>query len=462
MTVRLPLPGQGFDRRYEVERNRQIEMADSENHKKNRDVELGGGRLIMTDDNGVRYEVYVETNGALQVKRIDGGSMNILDAFGRMRVSEPLTLFDSQLQYTDMSLIYETVTTGSGTTSFNSNESSETLTVSAGGDSVLRQSRQYMRYKPGKSHLVMMTGSFGSTPSSDLIRRMGYYDDDNGIYLKQDSSGLHWVRRTYTSGSAVEETVAQASWSEFTFPDFDPSKTFLAFIDMEWLGVGQVRVGFFDKGVPVTAHIFNQTQALTVPYIQTANLPVRWEISSAATETGSMKQICASVISEGGIEEDLGIPQGRDNLGSGASIATGSEVPVIAIRPKASFNSKTNRGTIIPEAIDILADQDACYRIYYNASVTTGASWTSQGSNSITEYDVSATAFSTTGAELIASGFVAANGVNTTTSESSDFTVRLPIVLDKAGSNPIELVVTMQALTSSGTGYASLRWRELY
>lgn len=383
-----------------------------------------------------------------------------LDAFGRLRVSDPLTLFDSQLQYNTGSLIYETVTTGTGAASHNPNESSVTMTVAAGGDSVVRQSRQYMRYKPGKSQFVLLTGLFGATPTNDLIRRLGYFDAQNGIFLQQDSGGLKWVRRSYATGAAVDEAVAQASWSTNGFSGLDVTKTFLAFIDMEWLGVGQVRCGFFTGGQAVIAHVFNSSP-IAVPYMTTANLPVRYEISSAATETGTMKQICAAVVSEGGFESELGYPQARDNTAAGESIST-TETPIIAIRPKATFNSIVNRGTIVPESVDVFASASACYRVWFNAATTTAASWVSQGTNSIAEYDIASTAFSSSGAELITSGFVAASTAAKAGSDGTSLAIRLPLTLDVAGANPTQLVVTMTTLSGTGTGYASLRWRELY
>jgi len=459
--MKLPRKQKGYDERSERTAKRKIETGLTNAFMSGKDNYVGDGRLILTDDNGVEYELDISTGGFVQVTRIDGASVNANDAFGRLRVSDPLTLFDSQLQYNGADLLYETVTTGTGATTHNANEASVTLSVVAGGDSSLRQSRQYIRYKPGKSQYVLLTGVLGSTPTGDLERKMGYFDADNGLFLKQDSNGLSFVRRTSTSGSVVEEEVAQADWSESSFSDLDPTKTILFFIDMEWLGVGQARLGFFQNGAPVTAHIFNASPSGDVPYITTANLPVRYEISSAATETGTMKQICSAVISEGGFEDELGIPQSRDNGGSATSIST-TETPVLAIRPKATFNSITNRGTIVPESIEVFADVASYYRVYHNASVTTAASWTSQGANSIAEYDVSGTAFSSTGAELVASGFIAASNASKAGSADESLTVRLPLTLDVSGANPTEFVVTMTTISGTGDGYAALRWRELY
>lgn len=433
-------------------------MKDVETPQKNIPLVHADGRL--TEYGQIFLQKLVAATGELQTEVFDS-IMGTKDAFGRIRVSDPLTLFDSQLQYNDGSLIYETVTTGSGATSHNSNESSVTMTVAAGGDSVIRQSRQYVRYKPGKSQFIKATGVFGATPTGDLVRRVGYYDDENGIFLQQDNTGVSFVNRSKTSGTVVDTIVAQTNWNENAFSGLDVSKAFLMFIDMEWLGVGQARVGFFKDGSPVTAHIFNKVPTLDAPYVATANLPVRYEISSAATETGTMKQICAAVISEGGFESELGIPQARDNGGAGKAIST-TETPILAIRPKTTFGGITNRGTIIPESVDVFSTANTVYRLYYNASITAGAGWTSQGTNSITEFDISGTTFSAAGAELIDSGFVSSGGGAKSGAADSDFTIRLPLVLNRAGTNPVEFVVTMQTLSGTGTGYAACRWRELY
>lgn len=386
-----------------------------------------------------------------------------LDAFGRLRVSDPLTLFDSQLEYNAGPLFWEDVTTGTGAVAHSADGALSTLTVAAGGDSVIRQTRAYFRYKPGKSQYVKMTGVFGDTPTDDLIRRVGYYDGDNGVFLQQDSDGVHWVLRSNTSGSAVDTKVAQSGWTVSAAPWLDVSKAFLAFIDFEWLGVGQVRCGFFLHGKPVITHTFNTAPSLAVPYMRTANLPVRYEISSATNETGAMKQICSAVISEGGFEEESGTPQARDNTGSATAIST-TERPVLAIRPKATFNSITNRGVIRPISVALYSDAACNWRVYYNATTTTAASWLSHGDDSIAEYDIASTAVNTSGAIPIASGFLAASsGGNGSPGTAGDsLASRLPVVLDAAGANPIEIVVTMTTLSGAGNGYAGIGWREFY
>jgi hypothetical protein len=49
----------------EAQRNLVIEQADNLNHKKNRDIEVGDGRLILKSPNGTRYQITVSNAGVI-------------------------------------------------------------------------------------------------------------------------------------------------------------------------------------------------------------------------------------------------------------------------------------------------------------------------------------------------------------------------------------------------------------
>ena len=92
-----------------------------------------------------------------------------IDAFGRWRISNPETLFDSKNIFNDsdladnlenVPLFYDNQeTSGSGTTTtYNPNQSSQTLTVAnlTAGTRV-RQTKMSFNYQSGKSLLVFMS-----------------------------------------------------------------------------------------------------------------------------------------------------------------------------------------------------------------------------------------------------------------------------------------------------------------
>ena len=54
----------------DAEWRRKLEQADAANHKRNQDIEVGGGRVILTSPNGTRYEVTVSDAGALSTSSV--------------------------------------------------------------------------------------------------------------------------------------------------------------------------------------------------------------------------------------------------------------------------------------------------------------------------------------------------------------------------------------------------------
>ena len=61
----LPTPSQNYDSMIQSEINRAIELGDSQNLKKDGDLEVGNGRIILTSANGTRYKLTVDNSGNL-------------------------------------------------------------------------------------------------------------------------------------------------------------------------------------------------------------------------------------------------------------------------------------------------------------------------------------------------------------------------------------------------------------
>src|SRR6056297_3389277 len=224
-----------------------------------------------------------------------------IDAFGRLRVSNPETIFDSKNIFDDPNigaaeenqpLFYDNQeVSGSGTTTlYNKNTASQYLTVSENtARTRIRQTKQRFNYQPGKSTLVFMTFTFCDA-CSGIINREGMYDNKNGLFLEQDNNILSFVRRTYTSGSTVDNKITQNNWNLDTLDGNGPSgysldltKTNILVFDYEWLGVGRVRMGFVIDGKFIYCHEFLNANNLTEVYMSTPNLPLRSEISNDGT-----------------------------------------------------------------------------------------------------------------------------------------------------------------------------------
>ncbi len=95
------------------------------------------------------------------------------DAFGRIRTSNPLTLFDSQHRYVDNNL-WATSNTAGTTYAFANNQSLINMNVGTGsGQQVIRETKKVFAYQPGKSLLLMNTFVFNEA-KPNLRQRIGY------------------------------------------------------------------------------------------------------------------------------------------------------------------------------------------------------------------------------------------------------------------------------------------------
>lgn len=395
------------------------------------------------------------------VQEVALGGMN-LDAFGRLRVSEPFTLFDSQNRYAKDPQFDEALT-GSGTSTFLPNESSVKLEVTtASGDKVVRQSKQVFPYQPGKSLLVLATFTMAAG-EENLQQRVGYFNSDNGVFFQQKDDVLSFVIRTYTSGTASDaRTITQSNWNTDKLDGtgssgitLDETKTQILFIDFEWLGVGSVRCGFVINGEFIVAHVFQNANTLTEVYMQTAILPMRYEIEATGALTGSksMKQICSSVMSEGGYEQTSQLTWVRETTAT-TGIGT-SFIPLVSIRLKS-----TNLGAVvIPNGFNFMPTSASDYfevALIKNATLT-GASFASASTN--VEADTAATAM--TGGTIVKSDFTSSGVLSTTTvNEVSIYNPYLQLGVTIGGTSDI-YTLAVRTVTGTGDGIGALSFWDL-
>ena len=366
------------------------------------------------------------------------------DAFGRLRVSDPQTVFDSKLVYDAQPLYWaEAQTGGAAAGSWSAADARVRLTVAAGQTSV-RQSRRYFTYQPGKSQLIFQTFNLRGAVAG-VTKRVGYFDSTNGFFLELASTtAVNFVRR---SGSSVPTTtVPQASWNLDPMNGSGPSGVTLDFaqtqilvLDFEWLGVGSARMGFVINGQIIYAHRFDCANISPAVYMSTPNLPIRYEIDATGGGAGDLDCICSSVISEGGIEASgtaFGVYSPRST-----NVANNASTTLLSIRHLAGVE----RVTIIPTQIGpITAGNGASqWELLYNPTFAVAPAWaTSRGFCQIDTPAVGAAA----GQANLASGTVIAAGVFSQNTGSVDLILRdttLTLGADVAGvSDVISLVVT--------------------
>lgn len=390
------------------------------------------------------------------------GSSSI-DAFGRLRVSNPLTLFDTRSRYYDHGQFANDIT-GSGSVTYDADSSTFDLTVSGSGDSVIRESEKTFVYQPGKSLLIFNTLCM-NTPTAGLTQRVGYYGQDNGIFFEVDGTDYYLVIRSSSSGSLTEERIPQADWNGDKLNGAGasgitlyPDRTQIFWTDIEWLGVGSVRCGFVINGVFYTCHTFNHANQTgnTTTYMTTACLPLRYEISSTGPG-GTLRQICSSVISEGGYSL------------SGAQLAIGHDFsnpvrlpndesfkPVIAIRLKS-----TNQDAIVLPTTYTLVPNEAAFIHYkiYTRAVTTGGTWANVGSDSSVQYNLAPTAVSN--GDVNETGFIVSNNQSISAPQSQAALFERQLLRDSGANTMYEYVITAATTGTNIDVYATISWQEI-
>jgi hypothetical protein len=320
------------------------------------------------------------------------------DLFGRLKVSNPVTLFDSSHIYAQDG-DFDDVIVGSGSTvGFITSQSSATLQIGTDYNcKLVRQSMRAFSYQPGKSLQVLQTFVLNA-PKENLTQRVGYGSSENGIFLEQVDSQLNIIKRTSVSGTLTTITIPQFEWNVDRLDGTGPSGIFLdltkaqiLFSEYEWLGVGSVRVGFAIDGRFITAHQFNHANLIDSVYMRTATLPIRYEIENTGITTSSsmMKQICASVMSNGGYERKKAENIARRTSGTGVGT---SFKPLISIRLKEGRNF----AVVIPKQILAFPlDNNAAYEVALIKNGTlTGAAFTdiTNIESENVEYDITASA----------------------------------------------------------------------
>jgi hypothetical protein len=404
-----------------------------------------------------------------------------VDAFGRARVSQPLTLFDSFHRYQDNGKLNTANSAFDSYFIHNANSSSIICNVgTSNGAYVYRESNRVFAYQPGKSLQILQT--YVMAPAQTGLRqRYGYFDVNNGIFIEQDGHDLYFVIRN-TNGTLQETRVAQADWNIDTLDGtntgawtegppvqnrnpsgitLDMSKAQIMFLDIEWLGLGTVRCGFVINGRFIHCHSFHHSNILSMPYMGTACLPVRSEIQNTAntSNASNLRIVCTTVISEGGYEL-----RGRPRTaGHEANVAydlaaAATWYPVACIRLK----SDREGAIVIPKDINIGASSSSGsivkYKVVVGANVS-GGLWISGGTDSSVQYNINAASF--TGGTDFVSGYVTVTNQASTPVRLGDSIFKYQLERNTFNGTNTVFMIAVQTSKAGDDVVASIDWEEV-
>lgn len=270
----------------------------------------------------------------------------VLDAFGRLRVSNLFNIFDVKLVDGITDIFFDRKFSGGSLIEL-TGDSAHLLTVTGGtGSYTIVQTKRKFNYQSGKGQLAFFTGVLSI--QTGTIKRIGLFDGShiapflpyNGLYFETDGTDISVNMVKNTTGITK---IIQSDWnldkldgsSGKTNPSgilLDTTKSQIFTIDFEWLGVGRVRYGLNIDGQTIYIHEILNANNIYGVYIRYPNLPIRYEIRSTGGN-GDMLQICSAISSEGGFDPN-GIIRGiRTNI-NGYHITDTNPHPILAIRLK--------------------------------------------------------------------------------------------------------------------------------
>jgi len=332
----------------------------------------------------------------------------------RLKVSPYQTVFFNTFQYGKETDVWDERLVGVGATAtFNTSSSNIIMEVgSAAGSSVVRQTKNVMRYIPGRSATLAFAIRLG-TPQVGIRRRFGLFDDNNGTYFEDDGGTYSYVIRSNTTGIVTETRVTRDNWNGekfdgngYTGITADATKQQMISINYEWYGAGIVEFAWLMKNETIPSHTFENSNTNENVWCSTPFLPIRVEIENITGVAGThyIYQGSNSLIQEGEPEK-LGILESIANPITGTTMsAANTFYPIISLRLK---DNQLSAVALLRSLQAATNDNTNVYWRLYENSTLTGASWTDHPDpNSFIQYDTSATA--TTGGNIVLSGFTIA------------------------------------------------------
>ncbi len=431
-------------------------------------------KVVITDPGNPARMQKIDRFGATVNTFTDGSP--IFSPFGLMMTGQPQTIKDYRFAYNEQaSLFYDQETVGA-TIAYDSDPGVILLTnPTTTGALASRSSHFYHPYIPGTGTCVEMSMVIGDAGKTNVARRWGLFDDDNGVFWELNGTTLSVVIRSDSTGSIVEDSVSQASFSDDKLDGSDSLNFTLDvtagniyWVDYQWLGVGRVRFGIVEpNGSRVLVHTFkNANSSADIPYMRTGTLPIRVEQENTGTagSTSEFRWICASV------KHTEQSPINGNNLQSASTgttlvnfADTDGLVPIIAVRPKTAFNTLTNRGIIrlLSTSYVNIGSLPVIVTVGFTVEGSmTAESFASHGTGSIAEIDTTATAL--TFVEVMSTQLIAPGEVARFSQFQSDQVHKYETFLEGDGTTQTVIAYAAEVV---GTGSAdvgiTLNWEEI-
>lgn len=408
-------------------------------------------------------ELSYQTGGRLYTDAEIGFKPQFKDPFNRPYFVQPIEIGSTDHRLGKLPREWDELIVGSATSVANlQTVSVDMTTTTASGDSVIRQTYRQYEYTRGNAQFVIISMNPGGGPVAGNNRLWGLGDERNGVFFGIDENGLKVVRRSYITGSAVDETIYQNNWNgdklDGTGPSgvtIDLTKHQLFKIQYSWLGTNAIQWRYIYNGQQYIVHTLNSSNVLTTAWSQSGSLPARYENTNTGTAASSvtMKAGCVAVYSAGSSKDIT--TYGAISTGTTAvSVNTNpSVIAGIRLRPDRRYIGANG------EAYDILPISGTGV-LYYQVILRptlTGATWT-DFSEAVQVLSNSPTYISGTGS-VIQEGYanLTVQGRN-----AVEIPARVNATLGYSiAQDPDALIILAETTTGNGSLYFAGSWREV-
>jgi hypothetical protein len=386
-----------------------------------------------------------------------------VDSFGRLRVGEPHTIFESYNRFGVSNTRWNYVNTGNASVSFANTEGCVHMTINTdANNSILYETKKVFPYQPGKSLLIMMSTTFAE-PKANLTQRLGFYGANNGVYLEQSNNTPYMVLRSQSTGTVIDTKISRENWNVDKFDGTGPSgltldltKSQIFWSDIEWLGVGSVRTGFIINGLMHIVHVFHHANIDTSTYMTTACLPLRYEIFNTGVTTSQslMRKICSTVLSEGGYNQ-VSLSRSASNPVTGKNLTEDIKNPMVSIR----LRSGRLDAVVIPSMVDFYGIQATAFKYYImrNVASLSNTSWQTLSGSSV-EYDLAASSLS--GGEVVFEGLFKGQSASQSIDLTERFNHTLQLSRTLGQANGDIFTIAVEPTTNNDDAVVSLSWQE--
>lgn len=335
------------------------------------------------------------------------GRTSVNTIFGERSTTQPVPDVAIRWPYNINTIENVTTTSGSGTVATDNDLLNLNSGTTAGSVSRLA-SVGLIRYRPGSeiywwgTTIFTATGTPGSQEGIDgLTQAVGIFNSDNGFAV--GFNGVQFGIRWRVSG--VDTWIPSSQFNRDTLQSLDLTQIQLWRISFGWLGATPI---FFEylttDGLLTCFHVIPIANTISTSSIHNPSMPASAElVSTTSTTNGTLKVGCM----EGGASHAPESHVGYRLFGtdSGAiAISSSAVTPLLSLQVVSTFQGKTNRANAkllgmtatLSNTSPAVTNVLATFRLIYNGTLT-GASFSNiDATNSVVQYDNSATAISYT------------------------------------------------------------------